>query len=63
LDAEAALVHKPGDMQALFLRGMAMLALTDGKDGKEDLKRVIKSNNQVLGKIADDALKEAENGN
>ena len=63
LDAEAALMHKPGDLQALFLRGMAMLALTDGKSGKEDLQRVIKSNNQSLGKIANDALKKAENGN
>ena len=60
LDAKAALMHRPGDIQAVFLRGMALLALTDGEDGREDLNRVIRSGNQALGKLANDALRKAE---
>ena len=59
-DADQTLVRDPGHFHALYVRGVALLALTDGKDGRDDLNRVIQvSRNQGLINLAKRALEQA----
>ncbi len=40
-DAEQVLQQAPGQLYAVYVRGAASIVLTGGKDGREDLERVI----------------------
>ena len=41
-DAEQVLQQTPGQLYAVYVRGAALMELTDGKDGRDDLERVIR---------------------
>ena len=56
-DAEQVLQQAPGQLYAIYVRGASLLELTGGKEGREDLERVIRTTNSpTLVNLAKHAL-------
>ena len=56
-DAEQVLRQTPGQLYAVYVRGAALTELTNGKEGRQDLERVIRiSRSPTLVNLAKRAL-------